>query len=637
LMVHSSNNYWSGLTIISELTDDGLARPLAAVGPVVRALPCVYVRFQGGMNPPPLLADQLWSAPEINAAARKIIPWFFEGPRAGSYRAAWLMRPQITAEARKAGWKSAANIIPYPNNNLVWCDLDGDGAVGENEIRFHTTPTLGENSPSAWTPEQWSGGVADENLTLYLTAIQDGQAYHFRLPVSRWTDKGAPVYEPEQAELMAESPYMGEAAWLSAEGNLLTLANIPGQGRPRRQRDPLVMFRPDGSIAWTFPSPWTGVHGSHTAPKEKRGQLVGPLGVFGEASLKGVGEIFAFHTNVGTADFFTSDGLYIGRLFRDTRAVSDSWPVPPRRGQSLSNVTPGGEWFGGQFFQRPDDGRMFVVCGRRAGVVAEVKGLETATRLPEQSIPFNAEQYAAAQKLLAAAKAEDEEQKSIQIARLDIKPDTAPGVDSFTWNDKFSASWRYDQTRGAKASWGYDDENLFVAFQVADDTPMVNSGEDVRQLFKFGDAAILELRTDPAQESIQPAKGDLRLLFSVHQGRPVAVLYDYVRPDSEKRIELTSVKTTVIDRFEVLTNARVEIVREAGRYILTAAIPLADLGWRPEPGKTFSGDFGIVYSDQTGLTNMLRMYWSNKATGMVSDLSLEADIQPGNWGRFVVE
>ena len=190
----------------------------------------------------------------------------------------------------------------------------------------------------------------------------------------------------------------------------------------------------------------------------------------------------------------------------------------------------------------------------------------------------------------------------------------------------------------AVATWTCDDTNLYVAFKVEDTTPMINSGEDVRRLFKFGDAAILELRTDPRQTAKQVSPGDLRLLFSMYKGQPVAVLYDYQRPcEGTDPVEFTSVKTTRIECLKVLEEAKIAIERTDKGYTLVAAVPLKALRWKPEVGTTYSGDIGIVYSDRTGEINELRMYWANKATGIVSDLSLEADIQPENWGQFEVE
>jgi hypothetical protein len=639
-LVHTSKSPHNGITIVSELTADGRAKPLAAAGAVWSALARPDQRFQGGLQPAPLLADNLWTVPELNRAAKEFMPWWFKGPRAGgtavsSFGAAAVARTAI----QKEGWRPPRGVrVVRPNNNMVWSDFNRDGVQDAGEVRFHATPGMHTPVPPFWGPNAWSGGVADDELALYFTAIDEGVAHHYRLPVARWTDDGVPVYDPDQAVQFAASPYMGEAVWVSDEGHVLTKANIPGAGRPNNQRDPLVMFRPDGSIAWTFPSPWTGVHGSHTAPRTKRGRLVGPLGVCGTARLDGVGQIFVFHTNQGTAELFTSDGLYIGRLFADTRGVTQPWPEHPTRGQSINKCTNGGEWFGGQFFQR-SDGRSFVVCSRDGGTVGAVEGIESVRRLSDRDITFSAEQYAAAQATARETSAEEAAAQTLEVDALTLRnPATPPPPDTFRWGDTQAAVWRYDATRGARANWGYDADNLYVAFKVQDDTPMINSGEDVRRLFKFGDAAILELRTDPEQTAKQAAPGDLRLLFSVYEGEPVAVLYDYRRPcEGVEPTDFTSVKTTRIDCLRVLDNAKIALERTEKGYTLVASVPLKDLRWTPTPGTSYPGDFGIVYSDKTGQMNVLRMYWANKATGIVSDLSMEADIQPANWGRFDVK
>ena len=166
---------------------------------------------------------------------------------------------------------------------------------------------------------------------------------------------------------------------------------------------------------------------------------------------------------------------------------------------------------------------------------------------------------------------------------------------------------------------------------------MVNGGEDPQRLFKFGDAALLELRTTPDDGGKQLLPGDLRLLFSVLKGKPVAVLYRYRVPGTADPVLFRSVKTTRIDKIEILDVARIVLDRQPDGYTLRATVPLAALGFQPERGKAYRGDFGIVYSDKTGQANELRMNWANKATGLVSDLSCEAEITPVHWGRFDVE
>ena len=121
----------------------------------------------------------------------------------------------------------------------------------------------------------------------------------------------------------------------------------------------------------------------------------------------------------------------------------------------------------------------------------------------------------------------------------------------------------------------------------------------------------------------------------MYRGKPVAVLYDYQRPGISDPVDFTSVTSTRIDRVTVIEDAALAIRRGTANHVLKAAVPLAALDrWTPESARTCPGDFGIVYSDATRATNVLRMYSSNQATNITSDLSLEAAIQPSRWGLF---
>ena len=167
---------------------------------------------------------------------------------------------------------------------------------------------------------------------------------------------------------------------------------------------------------------------------------------------------------------------------------------------------------------------------------------------------------------------------------------------------------------------------------------MINGGADVRTLFKTGDAVALELRTQANNDSPQVIEGDLRLLISVFQGEPVAVLYRYKVPGIREPVPFSSpVGTTKIDQVVVLNGAKIAIDRGNGEYHLRASIPLSDLHFAPRKGKTYRGDVGVIYSDKSGKIDELRMYWANKATGLVNDLFGEAQINPATWGKFKVE
>ena len=77
-----------------------------------------------------------------------------------------------------------------------------------------------------------------------------------------------------------------------------------------------------------------------------------------------------------------------------------------------------------------------------------------------------------------------------------------------------------------------------------------------------------------------------------------------------------------------------EAVREG---LAVRAVPLAELGLAPTFGKVLRGDFGVIYGDAEGTTNIFRNYWSNQATGLVNDVPGEIMLTPVLWGGITLE
>lgn len=80
----------------------------------------------------------------------------------------------------------------------------------------------------------------------------------------------------------------------------------------------------------------------------------------------------------------------------------------------------------------------------------------------------------------------------------------------------------------------------------------------------------------------------------------------------------------------------VKVNRAGDGYTLTATIPYSVLGFTPQSGRGYRVDFGVVYGSKAGDTNELRMNWSNKRTGLVSDIPGEANLVPSEWGMWQV-
>lgn len=133
----------------------------------------------------------------------------------------------------------------------------------------------------------------------------------------------------------------------------------------------------------------------------------------------------------------------------------------------------------------------------------------------------------------------------------------------------------------------------------------------------------LQLGTNPDANAkrTEALPGNLRLLISVLDGKPVAVLYRW-KTSGEKHPQTFTCpwRQYTVEDVQVLTDAKVTINRRAGGYTVEAAVPLKTLGFNPQPGKNYKLDLGVIFSDATGTTRALRMYWATKATGLVNEI-----------------
>jgi hypothetical protein len=169
---------------------------------------------------------------------------------------------------------------------------------------------------------------------------------------------------------------------------------------------------------------------------------------------------------------------------------------------------------------------------------------------------------------------------------------------------------------------------------------MVNAGKDFTHLFITGDSVDLQLGTDPQADPKRKAAvpGDLRLLISVLDGKPVAVLYRWKATGETRPQTFTSPwRAEKVADVRLVKDADIRIQRYGSGYRVEAAVPLAALGFAPQPGKTYKLDLGVIYSDANGNSRTARVYWANKATGLVNDVPGEIMAQPNLWGSAQLE
>jgi hypothetical protein len=181
---------------------------------------------------------------------------------------------------------------------------------------------------------------------------------------------------------------------------------------------------------------------------------------------------------------------------------------------------------------------------------------------------------------------------------------------------------------------------LYTLFEVSDPNPWLNAGKDFGRLFKTGDSVDIHLsNVIGAKPHNDPQRGDMRILLSQLQGKPVAILMMAVDPTAPKELgkNYTTGWTKHFDRVEQLTNAKVAVKVEGKRYFVEAAIPLANLGLTLKSATTLRGDVGFISSDAMGINNTARTYWANQATNLVNDEPLEAWLYPNSWGDITVK
>jgi hypothetical protein len=503
-------------------------------------------------------------------------------------------------QLKRAGTKTDAKGNPTPGIAFIWTDQNGDGIAQDSEF--------------VWRDKLQWGGYWGTNIGTDLAIYMQSRGSVYRLPVTSWTSHGAPIYTFESATTI---PYSGNAEHVSAldDGTLIVNA------KPRL----LGIDIATGQQTWSYPNPWEGVQGSHIAGVPAPGRLIGPLSITGSANLGGeVGTVFAMNGNLGQHFLMTSDGLWIGSVLRDWRLakVEDMYTVPD-------------EDFGGYFWRDQASGEVFLEAGKTEYRLYRMTGLDTIRRSEGRFAllsPISTKGH-------TRAAAELQNIPTAGIPRID-PPQTISGR-----LEDFPKSLRFTEVvadAGSKFRFAlaHDQENLYLAYDVTADRPFQNGGHDMKQMFTTGDCVDLMLGVDPKADPRRKegAAGDKRLLLTLMDGKPLAVLYDQVDPASHWPVPfLSPARAVYFAAVRPLLDVRIAVTRNKTGYVLTAAIPLATLGIKPGASATLSGDAGVIFGSESGNGARLRLYWSNKETAITSDIPSEAALAPANWGRFHFE
>ncbi len=552
--------------------------------------------------------------------------------------------------------KMPAGYTPKADRPLlfVWSDTNANQHLDANEVQF--LDPLDYSSPQ------------NRNARIGTTTLTDDLAFTFssvggvvlQLRPAAVSPDGVPSYDIGQRRILAtrtQSPASsgGNQVLPAADGWLITTTPVKPLAREG------VGAVRNGVPMWSYPSLWPGLHASHIAPMpESPGQLIGTTRVVGPVidapPGSEAGQLWAINGNKGNVYIFTVDGLFVARLFQDSRTTS--WNAPEATsGMNVNSLSLQEECFG-PTWTRTEGGEVFLQA-HFVGNIVQILNLDKIRRLPDCRIAVTADQLMVAQQWNVAREARRQAEATAEAGPLSTAlGEPVPIVDGAA-DEWTQAHWvTIDERLQQVGNWGHrrnitdaslsvSEDKLYVVWRTHDQGLLRNSGESLNNLFKCGGALDLMIGVDPAADPSRrrPVRGDQRVLITRVADKTTAVLYEPVDPTSgAPGVEFGSpLRTLRFDRVSVISD-QIEYAAgtkkdlqadKAGNILCTVyevAIPLALLHFAPTSGANYKFDIGILRGD--GQQTLQRVYWHNKASGMVSDIPSEAELIPALWGTL---
>jgi len=551
---------------------------------------------------------------------------------------------------RGAAWVPCA-AIGYVKNSAaatgdqaLWSDRNDNGKVDDNEIV--TVPDVKYGAEGAM---QWGILWSRHDLST-LRPVQHSTTSAIRFTPAEFTKSGVPIFD---ARSVSKVDYAYGVAPVDVDADTMVAfyeqSQVPGlveqmRYRPEGDLSGIKAYSRAGKLLWTYPQPFSGVHGCFKAPLPAMpGEVIGTIYVMGTADMgKDIGTIMCFNGYYGPRYLFTTDGLFVQTLFKDSRLVprTADKAVPD---MLVNDMSPGAESYAGTFCSARD-GRVFLTStlGGPMCLVMSVEGLDKLQRLPTRSLTVTAEQIEQGQSMRkahdAAGASGDKKDAKLVMKRATRVVDGVLDEPGF---DEEAVAIKADNRRNAQAVLGFDDKNLYAAFRVKDPTPWKNAGTDAKTIFLYGDSVDIQLGLDPTAgaKRQKPAAGDIRIAVAPYEKDAIVMLYQPVVPGhtGPREAFVSPVGRVEMDRAERIAGAQVAVKYTKGGYDIEIAVPLDKLGVKIPAAGTIRGDVGVLFSDDTGTKCLLRRYWSNRNTNITSDLPSEAMLQPDEWGTVVVE
>ncbi len=558
----------------------------------------------------------------------------------------------VTVQGRKFLWAKDAAVLyeavqdrfvprlafHSPKKENWWLDDNNDGRVQPTEIR--TGPSL---------PGIWLGHPMDDKLNIYWA---EGVQWHgqggakttkpfkiVRLDFLGFNEQGGLKYgDPRKPTVVAEDADGGAVSTYMPddEGNIYVL--VSGGSLERGQREQgsghrVVAYSAKGVKLWEYQNAHCAF--AWTSDAYRPGALVGAC-QFSSGATSGLVAITGYYGQYFLLD--KKEGLFVDALGEDQRSA-----------YKLDQHMVLTENFNGAMFQHPQSGKTYFLGGDCDQRLWELTGLDTLKR-QKLTVQVTPEMVAKAE----AASRQNFEAQQVALGKKTLKVPRLKGAAADGKYDEWGAvqplTICMEGNRTAQAQVGCDDANLYVRFQVGDESPLLNTPTDQRLLFKTGDAVEIYLATDlekrpsRGQNQQQMRVGDIRIIIArTVEGKLLATRYRYVTAEKEKpnafSVETRSSGKETLDEVVAWNDLPMNAKVEKDGYVIEVAVPWAALGVTPKSGLALLGDLGVIYGNEGGNKNAIRYMWSDKSpeVSINNDIPSEIRIRPNAWASWILE
>ena len=512
-------------------------------------------------------------------------------------------------EESHGSWNPLANpgmkaCLEKAGNLLIWSDLNLDAKASPNEIT------------------SWQVDHPTDQSYVYMEGVRMQPdlsfiARHITMAAPKILPNGVPVWAPGLKPEVVTGKILPHNAVLTGTREVFAFVD---QG--------LAGIR-EGQVTWTYPID------SDRLPTHP-GMLIQPTRFLGppfHAQQGEAGMVVGLNGEKGSLYLMTGDGLFLQDLGGDNRMaphLGDLFPIG-KRGMVVEGVSFHDEHFCPSL-QQTAEGEVVMIAGKEFSAIFRVDGLASVERRTFATIAIDAARLAGLPPTKTVVPRK-QERLSLAVAVGGSAPQVDGRLEPKEWPVDSSAWATLDER--ASATLRIVDDRLYASWRTGDANALANATGEPTLVFKRGGAVDLMLASDGKADADRrdPAAGDLRLIATLQDGKPLAVLYRAVVPGTTERDRvpfISPVGRVDFDRVEVVS-AQVQLAQGGGDIELS--IPLKLLGLSAVGADmTLFGDIGLLRG--TGAMTTQRLYWNNLATSITSDVPSEARLMPANWGTW---